>query len=61
MSQTAGIFTLRAHLIPLGNLFGHHESHAKEGLASFVSFDLKKVVLFAGKTYSRFEKRKTIA
>ena len=48
-------------LIPWGNLFGDHESQAEEGSASFVSFDLKKGVMFAGRTFNRFEKGRTIA
>ena len=39
MGHTTGIFTPRALLIPLGNLFADRETHAKEGSASFISFD----------------------
>ena len=50
MSETAGIFTPRAWLIPLGNLFGDLESLSEQSLVSFVSFDLEEGAIFLGRT-----------
>ena len=55
MGKTAGIFTLRAQLIPLGNLFSDPESPSEQCSVSVVSFDVGKSEIFVKKKINHLD------